>query len=204
MTCYGVDMFGFYLYETTKITNFTDFHPTHNTQGFFFTVLLRNFTFRDERKLLSERNTNKNYLLECYIRGLLPDVQAMQNYLSQYAHRNLIETEKHAQLLDRLLQDYPFLDPLNFSNNENIPHELTPSLYRLSTPNDHVFYIQLSDMMLTPDQQHIFHVILQNPTGLHVLTGTPGNKKKLLNIWLNTFKHKTNLCCYLLQQALQL
>ena len=92
-----------YLYKTTKVTSFTDFHPTHNTQGFFFNILLRNFTFRDERQLLSERNTNKNYLLECYIRGLFSDVQAVQNYLSQYAHRNLIESEKYAQLLDRLL-----------------------------------------------------------------------------------------------------
>ena len=114
MTCYGVNMFGFYLYETTKVTRFIDFHPTHNTHGFFFDILLHNFTFRDERQLLSEHNTNKNYLLECYIRGLLPDVQAVQHYLSQYAHRNLIETEKHAQLLNRLLQDYPFLDPLTF------------------------------------------------------------------------------------------
>jgi Cdc6-like AAA superfamily ATPase len=109
---------------------------------------------------------------------LLLDAQAMQNYLSQYAHRNLIETEKHAQFLDRLLQEYPFLDPSNISNNENIPHELTPpSLHRLNRPKDHVFYIQLSDMMLTSDQQRVFHAILQNPTGLHVLTGTPGSGK---------------------------
>ena len=99
--------------RSQKLTRFTDFHPTHNTQGFFFNILLRNFTSGDERQLLSERNANKIYLLECYIRGLFPDVQAVQNYLSQYAHRNLIETKKHAQLLDRLLQDYPFLDPLN-------------------------------------------------------------------------------------------
>ena len=140
MTRYGVDTFGFYLYESTKVTRFTDFHPTHNTQGFFFNIPFRNFTFKNERQLLSKRNTNKNYLLKCYIRGLLPDVQAVQNYLSQYAHRNLIETEKYAQLLDRLLQDYPFLDPLNISNSENISHELTlPSLHRLSRPKDHVF-----------------------------------------------------------------
>ena len=93
-------MFGFHLYETTKVTKFTDFHPTHNTQGFFFNIPLRNLTFRDERQLLSKRNTNMNYLLECYIKGLLHDAQAVQNYLSQYAHRNLIKTEKYAQLLD--------------------------------------------------------------------------------------------------------
>ena len=76
------------------------------------------------------------------------------------------------------MQDCPFLDPLNISNNENIPHELTPpSLHRLNRPKDHVFGIQLSDMMLTPDQQRVLHVILQNPTGLHVLTGTPGSGK---------------------------
>jgi hypothetical protein len=94
----------------------------------------------------------------------------VQNYLSQYAHRNLIETEKHAQFLDWLLQDYPFLDLLNISNNENIPHDLTPpSLHRLSRPKYHVFDIQLSDMMLTPDQQRVFHIILQNSTSIVVM-----------------------------------
>ena len=34
--CYGIDMFGFYLYETSKLTRFTNFHPTHNTKAFFF------------------------------------------------------------------------------------------------------------------------------------------------------------------------
>ena len=50
------------------------------------------------------------------------------------------------------------------------------SLHRPSKPKNHVFDIQLSDMMLIPDQ-HVFLAILQNPTGLHVLTGTPGSGK---------------------------
>ena len=86
-------MFGFYLYETSKLTRFTDFHPVHNTEGFFFNILLRNICFRDEKELISDQNTNNNYTFECYNRGLLPDVQAMQKYLSEYAQRNLIETE---------------------------------------------------------------------------------------------------------------
>ena len=57
-------MFGFYLYETSKLIRFTDFHPTHNTEGFFFNILLRNVWFRDERDLISDQNTNKNYTLE--------------------------------------------------------------------------------------------------------------------------------------------
>ena len=60
--CYGIDMFGFYLYETTKLTRFTDFHPTHNTEGIFFNILLCNVCFRDERELISDQNTNKTTL----------------------------------------------------------------------------------------------------------------------------------------------
>ena len=93
--CYGIDMFGFYLYETSKLTRFTNFHPTHNTEEFFFNILLRNVCFRDERELISDQNTNKNYTLECYKQGLLPNVQTMQKYLSEYAQRNLIETKKN-------------------------------------------------------------------------------------------------------------
>ena len=34
--CYAIDMLGFYLYETSKLTIIIDFHPTHNIEGFKF------------------------------------------------------------------------------------------------------------------------------------------------------------------------
>ena len=58
--CYGIDMFGFYMYETSKLTKLTDFHPTHNTEGFFFNIFLCNICLRDERELISYQYTNKN------------------------------------------------------------------------------------------------------------------------------------------------
>ena len=41
----------------------------------------------------------------------------------------------------------------------------------------HIFDIQLSDMMLTQEQESVLDAIMANPKGLHVLTKTPGNGK---------------------------
>ena len=76
--CYRIDMFEFHLYETSKLTRFIDFHPTHNTIRFSFNIFLCNVCFRDERELISVQNTNKNYILELDNRDILPYVQTMQ------------------------------------------------------------------------------------------------------------------------------
>ena len=41
----------------------------------------------------------------------------------------------------------------------------------------HIFDIQISEMMLTQEQEGVLGFIMANPEGLHVLTGTPGNGK---------------------------
>ena len=162
--CYGIDMFGFYLYETSKLTRFTDFHLTHNTKGYFFNILLRNVCFRDEREFISDQNTNKNYTLKCYKRGLLLDVQTLQKYLSEYAQKNLNETEKQVQLLNHLLQDYSFLDPLFIADRENSSIDSSMHALRQEKPHKHhVFDIHLPDITLTNEQQHVLDNIIQIP-----------------------------------------
>ena len=105
-------------------------------------------------------------------------MQTVQKYLSEYAQRNHIETEKQAQLLDHLLQDYPFLDPLFIADHENSPIDSSMHTLRQRRPHKHhVFDIHISDMTLTNEQQHVLDNILQNPIGFHVLTGTPGSGK---------------------------
>ena len=105
-------------------------------------------------------------------------MHTVQKYLSEYAQMNLIETEKQAQLLDRLLQDYPFLDPLFITDGEHPSIYLSVHALRQGTQHkQHVFDIHVSNMILTNEQQHVLDNILQNPIGLHVLTSTPGSGK---------------------------
>ncbi len=124
VTSFGKDKLGFHIYETHKITRFTDFHPIHNSEAFFFNVLLRTIPFRNENDLLSATNIKKSYIRECHNRGIISNVDNIQEYLLQYAHCNLIDTEKQSQLLEQLLEDYPYLNP------EHIPQDI-----HVSTPS---------------------------------------------------------------------
>ena len=176
--CYGIDMFGFYLYEISKLTRFTDFHPIHKTKGFFFIILLCNICFRDEREFISNQNTKMNYILECYNQDILLDVQTTQKYLLKYAQRNLIGIGKQAQLLDRLLHDYLFFNPLFISNRENsLIEPYMHALYQGKPHKHHVFDIHIFDITLTNEQQYVLNNILHNPIGLHILIGTPRSGK---------------------------
>ena len=82
---------------------------------------------------------------------------------------NLIETEKEDQLLDHLLQDYPFFDALFIADHEN--SSIYSSMHALrqgKLPKHHVSDIHISDMTLTNEQQHVLDNILQTPIGFHV------------------------------------
>ena len=105
-------------------TRFTNFHPIHNSEAFFFNVLLCTIPFRNENDLLSTTNIENSNIRECHNRGIISNVDNIQEYLLQYAHRNLIDTEKQSQLLEQLLEDYPYLNP------EHIPQDI-----HVSTPS---------------------------------------------------------------------
>ena len=79
-------------------------------------------------------------------------MDAIQEYLLQYAHRNLIDTKKRSQLLKQLLENYPYLNP------EHIPQDIRVSIplsdrKRVNTKRapkhiGHVFDIHITNMVL--------------------------------------------------------
>ena len=77
------DRLRFHMYEFHKITRFTDFHPTHNSEGFFFNVLIRTIPFRNKNELLSATNNEKSYVREYHTRGLISNLNTIQEFLSQ-------------------------------------------------------------------------------------------------------------------------
>ena len=81
------DKFGFYIYETHKIMRFTGFHTTHNSDALFFNILIHTIPFRNENDLLSPTNSEKIYIRECQDHGIISNLDAIQEYLLQYAHR---------------------------------------------------------------------------------------------------------------------
>ena len=105
----------------------------------------------------------------------------IQEYLLQYAHCNLVDTYNRSQLLEQLLEDYPYL------NHEHILQDIhisiryqkkkTLNTKRAPTHIDHVFDIDIANMVLIEEQQHVMDNIVQNSHGLHILPCTPRSEK---------------------------
>ena len=194
MTSLGKDKLGFHIYEIHKITRFTDFHPIHNFKAFFFNVLLRTILFINENDLLFATNIEKNYIRECHNCGIISNVDNTQEYLLQYAHRNLIDTEKRSQLLGQLLEDYPYFNPEHLPQDIHISTPLSNAerIHTKRTPThiDHVFNIDIADMVLTEEQQHVMDNILQNSHGLHILTSIPRSGKTFFVKYITQYFQK--------------
>ena len=155
---------GYFVHTNNKITSFTDFHPTYSPKGLFFNIMLQNICFKDEKELLSNQNTKRSYVYKCHIRGLLPNSYILQEYLLKYTHRNLIETEKRAQLLENLLKEYPYLDPeyvvpdIGPSTDMNVQCQQAKEMRYKHV--SHIFDIQIFDMTLTQEQEGVLDSII--------------------------------------------
>jgi hypothetical protein len=55
-TLVAKDNLGYCVYKNKKITGFTDFHPTHSPEGFFFDIMFQNICFGHEKELLPFHN----------------------------------------------------------------------------------------------------------------------------------------------------
>ena len=90
---------GSYIYETLKITRFTDFHPTHNSEGFFLTSSFALFLLETKMNFFLLQTIKKNYVRECHTRGIISSLNTIQKFLLEYAHRNLIDTKKTISII---------------------------------------------------------------------------------------------------------
>ena len=94
------------------------------------------------------------------------------------------------------MEDYPYLNP------EHIPQDIHVSIplsdrERVNTKRapkhiDHVFDIDIANMILTEEQQHVMDNILQNSHRLHILTGTPGSGKTFFVKYIAQYFQKHN------------
>lgn len=143
--------------------------------------MFQNICFRDEKELLSNQNAEQSYVYECHIQGLFPNLDILQEYLLKCVHRNLIETKKRAHLLEDLLEKHPYLDPEYIVSDTKPSTHLNVQCQQAKEIKykhvSHIFDIQLSDMMLTQEQESVLDSIMANPKGFHVLTKSPGNGK---------------------------
>ena len=147
------DNLSYYAYKNRKITRFIDFHPTYSHERFFFNIILQSICFRCEKELVSNYNAKQSYVYECHIQGLFSNLNIFQEHLLKYAHRNLIEIEKRLQLLENLLEEYPFLDSEYIlletrpSNDHNVLYWQARGIKHKHVK--HTFNTYMSNMILT-------------------------------------------------------
>jgi hypothetical protein len=156
------DNLGYLVYTNNKFTRFTDFHPTYSLKGFFFNIMLQNISFRDEKELLSNQNIERSYVYKCHIRGLLPNLDILQENLLKYVPRNLIETEKRAQLLNYSYLDLEYVVPdIGPSTDMNVQcHQAKEIRFKHVS---HIFDKKISEMTLTQEQEGVLDSIMENP-----------------------------------------
>ena len=87
-------------------------------------------------------------------------MNTIQEYLLQYAHRNLIDTEKRSQLLEQLFEEYPHLNLEHTQQDINVSillldHEIL-NTKRAPKNIDHVFNINIADMVLTENNNTVW------------------------------------------------
>jgi hypothetical protein len=105
----GEDNLGNYIYTTNKLTRFTDFHPTHNIEGFFYNILLKKCVFEQSliyfpHPICKKLCTWMPHLWTCTW------FRKIQMYLMKYAHINFLEVEKWSQILQEILDEHSYID----------------------------------------------------------------------------------------------
>jgi hypothetical protein len=200
----GQDAFSNYVYKRAKaiLVRFTDFHPVHHMEAYWYTVLLEYQPWRSEADMLSPDNTAQSYFMECRLRGIIDDDDtALEEHIQAYCQRQLYSEEFQQQLLTLMKQRMSSLsavehglDSPNTEDADDAPQDAAladDTLLELglrSTPAD-VPDARASEMaamqaaQLTPDQQQALQDIEARP-GLHVITGAPGAGKTFMTKYL--------------------
>jgi hypothetical protein len=177
-----------HLYERSPedIVRFSDYHPRHSTEAFFYKLLLEKVAFRDEATLLSPHNTENSYFTECQLLRLIDDEQDLEEHVLDYCNRHMFSNDQIGQTMEHLLSTF---DPdvhatLNSEdslasrkaaiNGANLADMRLPSAERL------IKEFNLSAHELFVDQQVTFDKITALRSGLVLLTGGPGAGKTYL------------------------
>jgi hypothetical protein len=133
----GRDQLGNYVYASDHLVRFTDYHPAHHTEGYFYNVLLALVPFSHESELLSDAVTNpsRSYFYKCQVRDIIRSVDDIEEHVTSYAARHLWRKEQRQQLVDLILQNRP-LDQLPVPGSPNsIPADIE-SVHPADIEND--------------------------------------------------------------------
>lgn len=189
----GQDAFGGLVYRRSRLVRFTDFHPAHQPEPYFYNVLLSECPFDQEDDLLSQENQSRSYFEECILRSLVVSESDLEDRIDTYTARNLYSEEKRQQLVNLMLQKYhvselnaltplddvPLSERLNFTRNS---HErwIEANLFDLGLSDE---FAAFADVQLTEAQAIVFGELF-HARGAHLMSGAPGARKTFLTQYM--------------------
>jgi hypothetical protein len=179
----GTDAFNNFVYRlpAPRIMRYTDYHPGHDSEGFFYNVLLQHIPFRSEEELLSPHNVERSYFVECFARGILQDDDDVDAYVDEYCQRHLYD-EENRQHLTTLIQQQR-------ANQPAVPdllygQDTAAADHAPSQPSQPLPFAYMESTTLNDEQQAVFDAIRANPTGMHIISGCPGSGKTFLTKYI--------------------
>jgi hypothetical protein len=181
-----------------SLVRFSDFHPAHQIEGYFFNVLLQKYPFRFEADLLSPENSSWSYFVECQLHGLINNEANIETHLQSYAERHLIASEQRQQLLNKIMQKHPLqsgeFDPLVGRSRVSARGRATG--VDVSSVQDAVGCVSmpasLDSFSLNGEQQRLVQEIQCRPTCLYIIFGLPDCGKSYLLRYLHAWLASKN------------
>lgn len=189
----GQDAFGGLVCRRSRLVRFTDFHPAHQSEAYFYNVLLRECPFDQETDLLSLENTSGSYFQECILRSLVLSEDDLEDRIETYTARNLYSEEKRQQLVNLMLQKYPTININELTPLDDMPLserlDFSQGRHNCWTERD-LFDLGLNDefenftdAQLTNAQAVVYNNLF-GAHGPHLLSGAPGAGKTFLTQYM--------------------
>jgi hypothetical protein len=167
------------------LVRFTDFNPHFQSEAFFYNVLLRHVAFRQENDLITAlENENGTFFTECRVRGVINNVEDLQEAIEGYTRFHLYRREGLHEVLQKVLNENSLdesFDPSspgigNFDDDIGTVEDAYNAAGPLAPPPQPMEVD--ADFTLTEEQQAVFDVV-QTP-GMHAILGGPGAGKSFL------------------------
>jgi hypothetical protein len=156
------------------IVRFTDAHPVHQTETFFYNYLLQQNSFDKEEELFSPDNPYGSYYTEVIMRGHIRDEDSLIDVLSNYTKRHLLSKAKFAAQPEKLIILRDPCDPVI----RLLPGETRKPPPKQKTQVDNSVLLEefawtqdVTKFQLSDPQRAVVDAILSNPVGMHVIGG---------------------------------
>jgi len=119
-------------------------------------------------------NSVGSYYHECFVCGLVKNLNCLQNLILENGNINLYDDEKQNQIYNKLLEKHPFENSQNLPININSDVTWVGSQIGLVDLNYWIYDVDdfLENAILSHEQMHIFNISCFKTNGLHFILGT--------------------------------